>query len=139
MFKRTTVKLFLIIVFTYTVVWLPYVIWEDRLPDYLITPYAVMGLIQMAPVYILNGLGIPGLLLDHCGWGWCGATIYGYIVLATFWVVVAWLTAWLISKLINAKLGNLRTSKLNGFLSSFMTGWAHLTWLIACTKMAIEK
>jgi hypothetical protein len=99
MFERTTIKLLVAIAGGYLCVWLPYVVWQDKLPAFLTAPYAALGLGQAIPVYVLSGMGVPGLLESngHCGWGWCGPTVLGSVVLAIFWVVVVWLIAWLIS------------------------------------------
>jgi hypothetical protein len=107
MFERKKIKVLLAIAVAYAGVWLPYVFWRGNLPAYLNAPYAVLGLAQAIPVYILSGIGIPGLLQNKglCGWGWCGPTVFGYVVLVMFWVVVAWLIAWLISKLTSAGKG----------------------------------
>jgi ribose/xylose/arabinose/galactoside ABC-type transport system permease subunit len=104
MFERTTIKVLLVIAVAYAGIWLPYVVCRNNLPAYLTAPYAVLGLAQAIPVYILNGIGIPGLLQNngHCGWGWCGPTVFGYVVLVIFWVVVVWLIAWFISNLTSA-------------------------------------
>ncbi|WP_144778115.1 hypothetical protein [Marinobacter maritimus] len=101
MFERTTVKVLLVIAVAYAGVWLPYVLGQGDLPAWLSSPYAVLGLIQVMPVYMLDGAGVPWLLQNngHCGWGWCSPTVFGYIVLVIFWVVVAWLLAWFISYL----------------------------------------
>jgi hypothetical protein len=107
MFERTTIKVFLLVAVAYAGIWLPYVVWRDNLPSYLAAPYAVLWLAQAIPVYILNGIGIPGLLQNNglCGWGWCAPTVFGYVVLVIFWVVVAWLSAWFISNLTSAGKG----------------------------------
>ena len=107
MFERTTIKVFLLVAVAYAGIWLPYVVWRDNLPSYLAAPYAVLWLAQAIPVYILNGIGIPGLLQNNglCGWGWCAPTVFGYVVLAIFWVVVTWLSAWFISNLTSAGKG----------------------------------
>jgi hypothetical protein len=107
MFERRTIKVLFLIAVAYAVLWVPYVVWQGSLPAYLTAPYAVLGLVHTIPVYILNGIGIPGLLQNngYCGWGWCGPTVFGYVVLAAFWTVVAWLVAWLISNLTSTVKG----------------------------------
>jgi len=105
MFKRLTIKSLLLIAATCAAVWLPSVVWRDNLPAFLIAPYAVLRGIPPIPVYILNAMGVPGLLQNngHCGWGWCAPTVFGYVTLATFWVAVAWLVARFISILTNKR------------------------------------
>jgi branched-subunit amino acid transport protein len=104
MFERRTIKVFFVIAVSYAGLWIPYVVWQENLPADLTAPYAVLGLVHTIPVYILNGIGIPGLLHNngHCGWGWCGPTVLGYVLLVTFWIVIAWLIAWFISNLRSA-------------------------------------
>lgn len=60
---------------------------------------ALGGILVMVPylsVHLFHKLGVPGLL-EHggaCGWGWCAPTLAGWVVLAVFWLGVAWLVAW---------------------------------------------
>ena len=100
MFERSTYKVLVVIAMAYAAVWLPYVVLRENLPAFLAGPYTFLWLAQAIPVYILSGIGVPGLLQNngHCGWGWCRPTVFGYVVLVIFWVVVAWLIAWCISK-----------------------------------------
>lgn len=107
MFERITVKVLLAIAVAYAGVWLPYVVWRGNVPADLSALYAVFGFAHVIPVYILNSIGIPGLLQNngHCGWGWCSPTVFGYVVLVIFWVVVVWLFAWFVSNLTRAGKG----------------------------------
>ena len=108
MFERSTIKVFSVCAAVYAGVWLPYVVLQGNLPSYLSAPYAVLGLVQAIPVYILDSMGIPGLLQNngHCGWGWCGPTVFGYVVLVMFWVAIVWFIAWFISNLTSAGKGH---------------------------------
>ena len=38
-----------------------------------------------------------------CGWGWCSPTASGWVLLAVFWLSVAWLTAWALARLTRDK------------------------------------
>ena len=71
MFERTTVKVLLVIAAAYAGVWLPYVVWQGNVTADLSALYAVLGFAHVIPVYILNSIGVPGLLQNngHCGWG----------------------------------------------------------------------
>ena len=60
----------------------------------------------VAPVilslYVFHRLGMPGLLENDglCGWGWCGPSAFGLLFLAVFWLGVAWLAAWALSRVV---------------------------------------
>ncbi|MBK1875219.1 hypothetical protein FE848_18565 [Marinobacter sp. 1-3A] len=107
MFERSTIKILLVFLTVYAGIWLPYIVLQGNLPASLSAPYALLGFAQAIPAYILNSVGISGLIQNdgYCGWGWCGPTVFGYVVLSAFWVLVAWFIAWLISNLTNAGKG----------------------------------
>ncbi|ACR14787.1 hypothetical protein TERTU_3772 [Teredinibacter turnerae T7901] len=104
MFERTTIKLLCVFILINALVWLPYLLLRDNLPVYMSAPYAVLGFIQTMPVYLLNSIGFPGLLLNNgqCGWGWCSPSTFGYCALLVFWLIVLWLIARLVSLLASA-------------------------------------
>ncbi len=105
MFERTTIKLLCVFALINALVWLPYLLLQGKLPVYLSAPYAVLGFIQTVPVYLLNSIGFPGLLLNHgqCGWGWCSPSTFGYGMLVAIWFIVLWFVAWLVSLLASAR------------------------------------
>lgn len=95
MANRRTLKIFLFILAVYILVWVPYVLLRDVLPDFLAAAYAVIGFLQVIPIYVFGNIGIPGLLVNDgsCGWSWCGPTSFGYVLLSIFWSLVAWLVS----------------------------------------------
>jgi len=61
-----------------------------------------MPLLSRAVLLISAALfGIPGLLEHHgtCGWGWCAPTLFGWVFLCAFWLLVVWFLAWGLSSL----------------------------------------
>ena len=91
MFDRVTVKIFLLIVLGYLLLWLPVAIW----PEYLDSPVGLIAAMPMVVIYLFDAMGIPGLLQNDglCGWGWCAPTPFGWAFLIGFWFVVTWLVA----------------------------------------------
>jgi hypothetical protein len=101
LFQRSTIKILFVLVLFYVLIWLPYLLLREDLPDGLNAPYALLGGVQIAPIYLFNGMGVPGLLVNngHCGWGWCSPSVFGYSLLVVFWLAVLWLAAGLTAKL----------------------------------------
>jgi hypothetical protein len=62
-------------------------------------------LVPFLSIYVFHRLGIPGLLEHNgaCGWGWCSPTATGWVLLAVFWLSVAWLIAWALARLTRDK------------------------------------
>jgi len=96
---RATLKIFFIIIFIYIILWLPVNIWSK----YLDTPLGFIAAFPLLSIYLFHAIGIPGLLQNDgaCGWGWCSPTIFGWIFLVTFWLLVVWLIAKIIASLTN--------------------------------------
>jgi hypothetical protein len=91
---RTT-RLYLWILAIYGALLLPGAIW----PGYLESPVGLLVAVPYLSVYVLDYLGIPGLLANNgaCGWGWCAATQFGLGLVAVVWLALGWLLAWLIA------------------------------------------
>jgi len=51
--------------------------------------------------HVFHKLGVPGLLEQggNCGWGWCSPTPLGWVLVALFWLGIAWLAAWGLARL----------------------------------------
>lgn len=91
MFKPRVLKPLAIIIAVYFILLSPGLIW----PDYLDTPVGLLVAIPFLSVYLFHRIGIP-FLLEHngaCGWGWCAPTIFGWVFICVFWLIIAWLLA----------------------------------------------
>jgi hypothetical protein len=66
----------------------------------------ILGL--LTATYFFSALGVPGLLQHggHCGWAWCNPTPLGWLFLAVMVLLVLWVVAWMLARVIDA----LRTS-----------------------------
>ncbi len=95
MFDQRTLKITAIILSVYIALWIPFWFW----PGYLDSPFGLIAAIPFLSIYAFNGLGIPGLLQNNglCGWGWCGPTLFGWVFIIVFWILVAWLLARLVA------------------------------------------
>ena len=76
----------------------PALVWTK----YLDSPF---GFVVVAPYfapYIVNFLGVPGLLEHNgaCGWGWCPPTIAGWGLILGVWFLGVLLLAWIIKQLV---------------------------------------
>ena len=106
MLRPRTLKFRAIIVAAYILLMLPSAIWPvyfDSLTNYLLLPpYLSVSLFHM--------LGVPGLLEHNglCGWGWCAPTVFGWIFVAAFCLLVAWGNAWVIAALAMRFIRNMR-------------------------------
>lgn len=97
--QSRTLKIMAIIVTGYFLLWAPAYFW----PAYLDSPLAPILAIPYLFVYLFHGIGVPGLL-EHkgaCGWGWCAPTLFGWVFLIGFWLLVVWLLSRFIAKLTN--------------------------------------
>lgn len=91
MFKPRVLKTLAIIVIIYFLLLSPGLIW----PKYLDTPVGLLVAIPYLSVYLFHGIGIS-FLLEHdgaCGWSWCAPTVFGYVFIMVFWLLMAWLLA----------------------------------------------
>jgi hypothetical protein len=70
-------------------------------PSYLEEMSSYVVIVTFLSIYVFHKLGIPGLLEHNgaCGWGWCSPTTFGWIFLGVFWVAVAWIIAWGLTRL----------------------------------------
>lgn len=97
MLKPRTLKVLLLLLGAYGVLLLPALVW----PTYLDSPAGILVLVPGLSVYVFHRVGIPGLLEHNglCGWGWCSPTLFGWVFIVVFWLVIAWLIAWAIAAL----------------------------------------
>jgi hypothetical protein len=91
MFKPRTLKFLAVFILIYFLLLSPGLIW----PKYLDSPVGLLAAFPFLSVYLFHGIGIP-FLLEHngaCGWGWCAPTLFGWIFICVFWLLVSWLVA----------------------------------------------
>lgn len=74
-----------------------------------------MGMLLLAPwltIYLLDVLGMPGMLVNdgQCGWGWCSPTPLGWLLAAALWLLLLWLLAWTLVVLASRVLGRKPTN-----------------------------
>lgn len=88
--SRTT-RIYLWMLAIYVALLLPGAIW----PAYLESPVGLLVAVAYISVYVLDYVGIPGLLANNgaCGWGWCAATPLGLGLVAVVWLALGWLLA----------------------------------------------
>lgn len=92
MLKHRTLRILALIMAGYVLLLLPGFIW----PSYFDSPAGLLVLVPGLSVYFFHEIGIQGLLEHNglCGWGWCSPTVFGWVFVVAFWVLVAWLIAW---------------------------------------------
>jgi len=92
-FDRKTSRIFTIILFICLLFWITIILWPNS--NYLDSPFGLFAVFPVISVYIFHGIGVPGLLENDgaCGWGWCSPTIFGWIFLIIFWLLVTWLSS----------------------------------------------
>lgn len=97
MFQPRTLKFLVAIIAFLLLLSAPALVW----PDYLDSPVGLIVAVPYLSIYLFHTIGIPGLLEHNglCGWGWCAPTIFGWVFLITFWLLIAWLLAWGLSGL----------------------------------------
>lgn len=97
MLKPRTLKILALILAGYILLVLPGLIW----PAYFGSPAGLLVLLPLVSVYLFHQIGVAGLLEHNglCGWGWCAPTMFGWVLVAVFWVLLAWLLAWGVSAL----------------------------------------
>jgi hypothetical protein len=86
-----TMKIMAILVCCYFLLWVPIYFW----PAYLDSPFGLLIVLPYFSLYLLHGLGIPGLLEHNgaCGWGWCSPSLLGWLVLSILGCFITWLLA----------------------------------------------
>ncbi|MDO8267785.1 MAG: hypothetical protein Q7T32_08120 [Moraxellaceae bacterium] len=101
MLDPRTLKVLFILVAGYMALLLPGAVW----PAYLDSPVGILAVIPFLSVYLFHNIGIPGLLEHNglCGWGWCAPTLFGWVFIVLFWLLVAWLLAWLVAHVLMAR------------------------------------
>ena len=100
MFQPQTLKFFAAIVAIYLLLSLPGLVW----PSYLDSPAGLFVAVPYLSIYLFHKIGIPGLLENNgaCGWGWCAPTLFGWVFLCAFWLMIGWLLAWGLSSVIHS-------------------------------------
>jgi hypothetical protein len=98
MFKSRTLKLLAVFILIYFLMLSPGLIW----PEYLDTPVGLLVAIPFMSVYLFHLMGVPFLLENNgaCGWGWCAPTVFGWIFISVFWLLMAWLLSMIIAGII---------------------------------------
>lgn len=89
--KVSKVKFCTVLLATIGVILLPQVvsmILNIPLPSFLNAFYFLLFIVFSLPLDILNNFGVSGVIKNNgnCGWGWCGPTVIGYLMLAVFWM-----------------------------------------------------
>jgi hypothetical protein len=88
---RPTFRIFLAVLGVYALLVLPAYLGPASLQE----PSSYFVLVPMLSIHLFHKIGVPGLL-EHggaCGWGWCAPTVFGWTVLALFWIGLAWFAA----------------------------------------------
>ena len=82
--------IFFIILALYGLLWLPGLLMGSA---YLDTPFGLVAILPFLSVYLLDMIGIPGLLQNNgaCGWGWCAPTLFGWVFVAALWLGAVYL------------------------------------------------
>lgn len=104
MLTRRTLLLLAALACIHALLWLP-AAFSAR---YLDSPFGLVAAFPVLSIYLFNMLGIPGLLQNGgaCGWGWCPPTLFGWIFMATAWLLLAWVVAWRIGLALPARTGS---------------------------------
>ncbi|MBX9849588.1 MAG: hypothetical protein K2X64_09865 [Rhodocyclaceae bacterium] len=86
--RNRTVKMMLVLLGLYGLACLPATVWDN----YLDSPIGILVVVPYLSVYVFHAIGIPGLLQNNgaCGWGWCAPTVFGWVFIATVWLLVLW-------------------------------------------------
>lgn len=97
MLEPLTLKTLALLIGLLGLIALPGLIW----PAYLDSPLGLLVTIPYLSIYLFHGIGVPGLLQNHgaCGWGWCAPTVFGWVFLGVFWLLVLWWAAYGIARL----------------------------------------
>ena len=97
MLAPRTLKILAVVLVLYGLLVLPSLVW----PAYAESPAGMFLLVPGLSIYLFHKVGVPGLLEHNglCGWGWCAPTLFGWVFLVVFWLLVAWFLAWAIASL----------------------------------------
>lgn len=97
MLKFRTFKILVIIILAYVLLTLPGCFWAS----YLESPVGIAVVLPFLSIYLFHKSGIPGLLVNdgNCGWSWCAPTLFGWVFLVAFWIILMWIIAWGIATL----------------------------------------
>jgi hypothetical protein len=98
MLRRRTLLILLLILAGYGLSVLPGFIW----PAYFDSVAGLLVIVPSLSVYLFHKIGVPGLLEHNglCGWGWCAPTVFGWVFVVAFWIVLARVLAWVIAALV---------------------------------------
>jgi hypothetical protein len=101
MFTRRTFTFFAAFLLIYLLLLLPGLVW----PAYYDSPLGLFAVLPYLSIYLFHGTGIPFLLQHNgaCGWGWCAPTLFGWVFLLSFWMVLVWVCAAFIASLTDKK------------------------------------
>jgi hypothetical protein len=87
MFQPRTFKFVAAIIATFLLLCVPALLW----PGYLDSPEGLVVAVPYLSIYLFHKIGIPGLLEHNgaCGGGWCAPSIFGWVFLCTFGLLIA--------------------------------------------------
>lgn len=108
MHTGSKVKIFIVMVITISVIVIPQIvsiIWHTPLPSFLDAFYFLLFIVYSFPLFALNDIGVSGIITSNgnCGWGWCGPTMIGYLIITAFWIAALWIIACCISYFLKTK------------------------------------
>jgi len=71
--------------------------------SYFIPQFAFLKPLLELPllaIFLLDNVGVPWLLASNglCGSGWCGPTVFGWLLVSSIWLIFIWLISWAFSK-----------------------------------------
>lgn len=97
MLQPRTLRVLALILIGYALLALPGFIWSS----YFDSPAGLLVLVPLYSAHVFHKIGMPGLLEHNglCGWGWCSPTLFGWVFVAAFRILAAWLLAWGITML----------------------------------------
>ena len=113
MFQPRTFRFLAAVIAVYCLLLLPALQW----PGYLDSPAGLVVAVPYLSIYLFHGMGIPGLLQNNglCGWGWCPPTVFGWVFLCLFWLLITWLLAWAAASLVQKPQKGNHQGKDHGF------------------------
>ena len=95
MFNKVVITKLAIVVGAYIMLCVPALF----IDGYLEKPIGLIVVLPVSSIYFFNSIGIPGLLENSgaCGAGWCSPTLFGWVFISCFWIVVVWLMLYAIT------------------------------------------